>query len=114
MSSINPNSKSLLKSKTKRKNQNKAEESNKKQKSAKKSFYSDNDSDSLKEEQEQENQNIISDNNYNILLNLNPPESNVSNLDNLTLNSSMKGKYLEEDTQIIGEERNKNIHIQIL
>ena len=46
---INPNSKSLLKSKTKRKNQNKAEESNKKQKSAKKSFYSDNDSDSLKE-----------------------------------------------------------------
>ena len=65
-----------------------------------------------KEEQEQENQNIISDNNYNILLNLNPPESNVSNLDNLTLNSSMKGKYLEEDTQIIGEERNKNIHIQ--
>ena len=54
MSSINPNSKSLLKSKTKRKNQNKAEESNKKQKSAKKSFYSDNDSDSLKEEQEQD------------------------------------------------------------
>ena len=54
MSSINPNSKSLLKSKTKRKNQNKAEDSNKKQKSAKKSFYSDNDSDSLKEEQEQD------------------------------------------------------------
>ena len=64
-----------------------------------------------KEEKENDNQNIISDNKY-ILLNKNPPESNISILDNLTLNSSMKGKNIEEDSQIIGEGKNKNIHIQ--
>ena len=60
MSSINPNSKSLLKSKTKRQNRKKSEESNKKQKPSKK-FYSsenenENDSDSMKSSKEEQEQ----------------------------------------------------------
>ena len=58
MSSINPNSKSLLKSKTKRQNRKKSEDSNKKQKSAKKFYNSENEneSDSMKSSKEEQEQ----------------------------------------------------------
>ena len=55
----------------------------------------------------QENQ-IITDKN-NILVK-NPPESNQSNIDNLTLNSSILKKEVEEESQVI-DNNNKNNNI---
>ena len=60
-----------------------------------------------------EEHQIITDKN-NLLLIKNPPESNQSNVDNLTLNSSILKKDVEDDTQIIDSNKiSNNInHIQ--
>ena len=60
-----------------------------------------------------EEHQIITDKN-NLLLIKNPPESNQSNIDNLTLNSSILKKDVEDDTQIIDSNKiSNNInHIQ--
>ena len=51
----------------------------------------------------------INNNKNTNLLSKNQPESNPpSNMDNLTLNSSMNKKYIEEDTQIIDNNPNSN------
>ena len=62
----------------------------------------------LKSYKKEKNSNIISNNNPHIL-SKNQPESNLpSNMDNLTLNSSINKKYIEEDTQIIDNNQNSN------
>ena len=59
----------------------------------------------LKQLIKKEENQIITDKNNVIVKN--PPESNISNIDNLTLNSSIIKKEVEEDSQII-DNNNKN------